>query len=189
MSFICCDPKDKRIFGYVRSQPCTTGHKIYVIKSEKPVSKYLDTSVNRPFNLQLAIHLVQNRLVGEQKSQWDNRPFLSSKKSHFQNEAKCETFVVKMSCICIIIKTHFHNKGFALILASLWKWDSLELGNGLLKTNKRLHTLINLNGNFLCLSCPSATFALQHGGFVPCKWLAATGVFLCGFFLHCTIKN
>ena len=26
---------------------------------------------------------------------------------------------------------------------------------------------IILNGNFLCLSCPSATFALQHGGFVP----------------------
>ena len=27
-------------------------------------------------------------------------------------------------------------------------------------------TGIILNGNFLCLSCPSATFALQHGGFV-----------------------
>ena len=26
-----------------------------------------------------------------------------------------------------------------------------------------------LNGNFLCLSCPSVTFALQHGGFVPCE--------------------
>ena len=34
-----------------------------------------------------------------------------------------------------------------------------------------------LNGNFLCLSCPSATFALQHGGFVPRKWLAAKGLF------------
>ena len=28
-------------------------------------------------------------------------------------------------------KTHFHNKGFHL--ASFWKWDFLELGNGLLK--------------------------------------------------------
>ena len=45
-----------------------------------------------------------------------NRPFPSSKKFHFQNEAKCETFVVEMSSICIIIKTHFHNKGFALSL-------------------------------------------------------------------------
>ena len=37
--------------------------------------------------------------------------------SHFQNEAKCETFVVKMSFICIIIKNHFHINGFALRLA------------------------------------------------------------------------
>ena len=36
-----------------------------------------------------------------------NRPFPSSKKSRFQNEAKCETFFVKMSFICIIIKNHF----------------------------------------------------------------------------------
>ena len=28
-----------------------------------------------------------------------------------------------------------------------------------------------------CLSCPSVTFALQHGGFVPCEWLAANGLF------------
>ena len=46
-----------------------------------------------------------------------NRPFPSSKKSHLRNEAKCETFVVKISFICIIIKTHFHINGFALSLA------------------------------------------------------------------------
>ena len=46
----------------------------------------------------------------------ENRPFPSSKKSHFQNEAKCETFVVKMSFICIIIENHFHINGFALSL-------------------------------------------------------------------------
>ena len=45
-----------------------------------------------------------------------NRPFPSSKKSHFQNEARCETFVVKMSFICIIIENHFHINGFALSL-------------------------------------------------------------------------
>ena len=56
-----------------------------------------------------------------------NRPFPSSKKSHFQNEAKCKTFVVKMTFICIIIF-----KSMASHLASLWKWDFLELGNGLL---------------------------------------------------------
>ena len=41
----------------------------------------------------------------------------SRKKSHFQSEAKCETFVVKMSFICIIIKNHFRINGFALSLA------------------------------------------------------------------------
>ena len=35
---------------------------------------------------------------------------------------------------------------------------------------------IILNSNFLCLSYPSATFALQHGGFVPREWLAAKGL-------------
>ena len=28
-----------------------------------------------------------------------------------------------------------------------------------------------------CLSCPSATFAHQHGGFVPREWLPAKGLF------------
>ena len=46
----------------------------------------------------------------------NNRPFPSSKKFHFQNEAKCETFVVEMSFNYDANKTHFHNKGFALSL-------------------------------------------------------------------------
>ena len=33
-----------------------------------------------------------------------------------------------------------------------------------------------INGNFLCLSCPSATFSLQHGSFVPHEWLATKGL-------------
>ena len=37
-------------------------------------------------------------------------------------------------------------------------------------------TYIILNGNFLCLSCPSVTFALQYGGFVPHEGLAAKGL-------------
>ena len=35
---------------------------------------------------------------------------------------------------------------------------------------------IILNGNFIGLSCPNATYALQHGGFVPREWLAAKGL-------------
>ena len=39
--------------------------------------------------------------------------FPSSKISHFQNEAKCKTFLVKMSFICMRIKRHFHISSFA----------------------------------------------------------------------------
>ena len=38
---------------------------------------------------------------------------------------------------------------------------------------------IILNGNFLCLSCPSATFALQDADFVPHEWQAAKGPIDC----------
>ena len=41
----------------------------------------------------------------------------SSKNSHFPNKAKCKTFLVKMSFICMRVKTHFHINGFALSLA------------------------------------------------------------------------
>ena len=45
-----------------------------------------------------------------------NRPFPSSKKSHFQSEAKCEAIDMKMSFNYDANKTYFHNKGFALSL-------------------------------------------------------------------------
>ena len=45
-----------------------------------------------------------------------NRPFPSSKKSHFQSEAKCEAIDMKMIFNYDANKTHFHNKGFALSL-------------------------------------------------------------------------
>ena len=45
-----------------------------------------------------------------------NRPIPSSKNSHFYNEAKCKTFVVKMSFICMSIY-HFYINGFAPCLA------------------------------------------------------------------------
>ena len=45
-----------------------------------------------------------------------NRPFPSSKKSHFQSEAKCEAIDMKMIFNYDANKTHFHNKGFALNL-------------------------------------------------------------------------
>ena len=45
-----------------------------------------------------------------------NRPFPSSKKSHFQSEAKCEAIDMKMIFNYDADKTHFNNKGFALSL-------------------------------------------------------------------------
>ena len=39
-----------------------------------------------------------------------------------------------------------------------------------------------------CLSCPSANFALQRGGFVPRKWLAAKGL-LCAKFSMCKFRR
>ena len=64
--------------------------------------------------LQLAIHVVQNRRAGGQKSHWD--------------------------------KTNKENYHFKLCMS-------------------------------FCLSCPSATFVLQRGGFVVREWLAAKGLF------------
>ena len=69
-----------------------------------------------------------------------NRPFPSSKKFHFQNEAKCETFVVEMSFNYDANKTHFHNKGFALSLAlkaRLFGTRKWPIGIYKVKVNKR----------------------------------------------------
>ena len=87
-------------------------------------------------------------------------PFPSSKKSHFQSEAKCVAIDMKMIFYYEANKTHFHNKGFALSLVLKAKF--LELGNGLfhLPENDReglklvsKMTLKKLNTNF-CLEYP-----------------------------------
>ena len=62
---------------------------------------------------------------------WKKRPFPSSKNPHFQNEAKCETFLVKMSFIRMRIKNVFTS--LALYLASLWNRGLRQPRNGLLK--------------------------------------------------------
>ena len=40
-----------------------------------------------------------------------NRALPSSKNSRFQNEARCTTFLVKISFICMTMKNDFHIKG------------------------------------------------------------------------------
>ena len=45
-----------------------------------------------------------------------NRPLPSSKNPHFQDEARCTTFPVKMSFICMRMKNDLHIKGWASTL-------------------------------------------------------------------------
>ena len=59
-----------------------------------------------------------------------NRSLPSSKNPRFQNEAKCATFLVKMSFICARMKNYFHSKTEHVTAFSYrGPW---ELGNGLL---------------------------------------------------------
>ena len=57
---------------------------------------------------------VHNTNVEKKSGLMDNRPFPSSKIPHFQYEAKCTAFLVKLSFICMTMKNHFHIKGWAL---------------------------------------------------------------------------
>ena len=63
-----------------------------------------------------------------------NRSLPSSKNLLFQNEAKCTTFLVKISFICMRMKNHFHIQGSALNLvliqrpAGTRKWLTWKVG-------------------------------------------------------------
>lgn len=52
-------------------------------------------------------------------------------------------------------------------------WYKTSLLESVSRTGTRKTKDKILNPNFLCLSCPSAIFALQYGGFVSREWLAA----------------
>ena len=63
----------------------------------------------------------------------NNRPLPGSKNPHFQNQAKCTTFLVKMSFICMRMKNLLHIKGWALNLVLIqrrgetWNWPIGQL--------------------------------------------------------------
>ena len=90
----------------------------------------------------------------------NNRPLLSSKNPHFQNEATCTTVLVKMSFICMRMK-----------IISIWKAEHLtsfpyrgpgELGNGLLYVFlEKVNTFFFPTGQFQKISIPN------HGR-LPC---------------------
>ena len=58
------------------------------------------------------VHLRWN-FSKKRENKWASSEF---KNHHFQIEAKCTTFLVKMSFICMRMKNHFHIKGWALNL-------------------------------------------------------------------------
>ena len=51
-----------------------------------------------------------------------NRPFPSCCEPHFESEATCKTFHMKISFVCITMKTHFHTKNFAHSLAFIMRF-------------------------------------------------------------------
>ena len=81
-----------------------------------------------------------------------NWPFPSSKNSHFRNEAKFKTFLVKMKFICMGIKNHFQ-LSMALHLASLWNTGLSQLENDRLKTKMWKNNQNNLRSLFSNRNC------------------------------------
>ena len=85
-----------------------------------------------------------------------NRPFPSSKKFHFQNEAKCETFVVEMSFNYDANKPHFHNKGFALSLVLKVKLFGTRKWPILFTVNTAIHlNTAMISSEFFLVICSS----------------------------------
>ena len=98
-----------------------------------------------------------------------NRPLPSSKNPHFQNEARCTTFLVKISFICMRMKNDFHIKGWAPTLVlkqrpkGARKWHILNL-----KSCKRMTIQIQAGGHTVfryylyCLLCKKTHLFLSY---------------------------
>ena len=55
---------------------------------------------------------------------FDNRPFPSCFEPHYESEAKCKVFVMKISCHSYANKTNFHMKSFVLSLAFIVRFTA-----------------------------------------------------------------
>ena len=75
--------------------------------NEGPRNSSLGLDVEIKANM---IFFVLSNLIVLGFSKQSNRPLPSSKKPHFQDEAKCLTFLGKMRFICMRIKNHFLSK-------------------------------------------------------------------------------
>ena len=96
------------------------------------------------------IPLLRTNKTQRLKSRWlkslANRPLPSSKNPHFQNEAKCTTFLVKINFVCSGVRIVFISK--AGHLTSFWKRGPGELGNDLVRHVKVFSRLLEVNGNW-----------------------------------------
>ena len=70
------------------------------------------------------------------KLNFNRPPQPSSKNPYFQNEAKCTTFLVKMSFSCMRTKNHFHIKGRALNLVLIQKFGGTQKWSITVKTSR-----------------------------------------------------
>ena len=108
-----------------------------------------------------------------------NRPLLSSNNPHFQNEARCKIFLVKMSFICMRKKNDFHINGWAPILVlkqrptGTRKWPILNLLNqskleaGACRRSKGREKVLADQWNAKLLSDPINQSKLKAGA---CSW-------------------
>ena len=108
-----------------------------------------------------------------------NRPLPSSKNPRFQNEAKCTTFLVKMSFICMRMKNDFHIKGWAPTLVfkqkpgGTRKWPILNSFNqskleaGACRRSKGREKVLADQWNAKLLSDPINQSKLKAGA---CSW-------------------
>jgi len=79
ITFVTVDPEDKTIFGYVCSEPCTTGHKLYAIKSKKPAEAVTGT---------LRLHVLQLSQEVHNSSQVQNSPQVSNGETRMPSPAE-----------------------------------------------------------------------------------------------------
>ena len=82
-------------------------------KDCNPNPSSTDKDWNEVLGIRNLLHGIQDLKMSWGPLQGANRPLASSKNPHFQNEARCTTFLVKMSFICMRMKNDFHIKGWA----------------------------------------------------------------------------
>ena len=115
------------------------------------VTALCSTQINRSYFVATMVLIVKQSNLIELLLKWNSHHgwfkermnvacyffFLTSKSPHFQNEAKCTNFLVKMSFVCIRMKHHFHIKGWALNHALIQRpgeaqnWPICQLYSGL----------------------------------------------------------